>query len=257
MNGADRVTIDGSIGGTGTDRSLTITDTNTGTTSGVIQLQTNGADGAANNTLKNLIVVGNSNTTTTLVGIGSGSAGVGSLEPTTTTPASRTATSARSSSASSCRVRAWRTSTGTVITRNLLNSTAADSIGKGGIVVAHDDGAQITENIIGGIVSATSNDAFGISLGGLVGWLNTTATGGSEVTNATVSRNSIGAVQQTTTFSATGIIVTPTTTGTNLIANNFISGVISNGTSSNCARASSSSTAAPTRRRASTPTRSR
>ncbi len=73
LNGADWVTVDGSSNGT-SSRDLTMTNTNTGTSSAVIWGQTTAApaDSATNNTVKNLNLVGNSNTTT-LIGVGFGS----------------------------------------------------------------------------------------------------------------------------------------------------------------------------------------
>ncbi|HEV7398312.1 MAG TPA: hypothetical protein VGN86_17500, partial [Pyrinomonadaceae bacterium] len=62
LRAADRVTIDGSLGGVGTDRSLTINNTGGSTTSAVIWLQSNGADGCTNNTIKNLNVLGSNAT---------------------------------------------------------------------------------------------------------------------------------------------------------------------------------------------------
>ena len=55
LNGASRVTIDGSIGGTGTDRSLTIENTSTTTPTGVF-FASIGTTPIANDTLKNCII---------------------------------------------------------------------------------------------------------------------------------------------------------------------------------------------------------
>ena len=115
--------------------------------------------------------------------------------------------------------------TGTVVDANLLNSSGANSLGRGGILAAFEDGLQITGNAVGGIVSAGTSDLFGLSLGGLTAWTNATSAGGSEVSNATVTRNAIGTVQQTSGFSAAGILLAPATTGITLLANNFVSGV--------------------------------
>jgi uncharacterized repeat protein (TIGR01451 family) len=228
LNGADRVTIDGSASG-GSDRSLTISNADTSTGSAVI-LVSSGAGGAQNDALKNLVVIGSGNTQTFL-GIGFGGAAVASLGADNDNNRIENCDIRRVQfGIASQGASVANKDTGTVIARNLLNSTGADSIAKGAIVVSFEDGIQITQNTIGGIVSATANDVFGISLGGLVGWTNATVSGGSEVSNATVTGNAIGTVQQTNTYSAAGIIVTPTATGTNLIANNFISGVLANGT---------------------------
>jgi hypothetical protein len=54
LNGADNVIIDGRINETGASKSLTITNTNTGTTASVIQL----INGATSNTIRDLIISG-------------------------------------------------------------------------------------------------------------------------------------------------------------------------------------------------------
>jgi len=228
LNGADRVTIDGSTSG-GSDRSLTISNADASPASAVIFVGS-GTNGATQNTFKNLVIAG-SGGTQTLHGIGFGGATVDTagidndgnrvencdIRRTQVGIASRGANLANMNS-------------GTVLTRNLLNSTGPDSLGRGGILAAFEDGIQITENAIGGIVSAGSTDVFGISLGGLTAWTNATTSGGSEVTNAAVTRNSLGAIQQTNGLSAAGILVAPAAAGITLLANNFVSGVLANGT---------------------------
>ncbi len=228
LNGADRVTIDGSTSG-GADRSLTISNADVSTSSAVV-LASSGVDGARDLTLKNLVVVG-SGSSQTYLGIGLGGANVAT--PGTDNDNNRI---------ENCDIRkvqvgiatqgasAANRNSGTIVASNLLNSTGADSLGRGGILAAFENGIQITGNVIGGIASAGSNDLFGVSLGGLLVWNNATTAGGSDVSNATVTRNAIGTVQQTNGFSAAGIVLAPATAGTTLIANNFISGVQSNGT---------------------------
>ncbi len=66
MNGASRVTIDGSIGGVGTDRSLTISNTSI-TTPSVILFGSVGATPVTNDTLKNCIVINGVNTSSAVV----------------------------------------------------------------------------------------------------------------------------------------------------------------------------------------------
>ena len=63
----------------------------------------------------------------------------------------------------------------------------------------------------------------------LSSWTATSFTG-NEVTNATVSRNFIGLVQNNGTNSAAGIAVAPAASGTNTIVNNVVTGVIANST---------------------------
>jgi hypothetical protein len=77
LNGTDFVTVDGSSNGT-SSRDLTITNTNAGTSSAVIWLQSNGADGATNNVVKNANLVGTTVTATagTLFGAGSGGSAI-------------------------------------------------------------------------------------------------------------------------------------------------------------------------------------
>jgi hypothetical protein len=77
--------------------------------------------------------------------------------------------------------------------------------------------------------AVSTEDTFGISLGTTA--ITTGTFTGSEVTNATVSRNTIGSVQQTATYSACGIFVAPAASGTNEVSNNMISGVSANATS--------------------------
>ena len=228
LNGADRVTIDGSTSG-GSDRSLTISNADASTASAVIFVGS-GTAGATQNTFKNLVIAG-SGGTQTLHGIDFGGANVDTagadndgnrvencdIRKTQVGIASRGASLANKNS-------------GSVLTRNLLNSTGANSLGRGGILAAFEDGILITENALGGIVSAGASDVFGISLGGLTTWTNATTSGGSEVTNATVTRNSLGTIQQTNGLSAAGILVAPATAGITLVANNFVSGVLANGT---------------------------
>src|SRR3712207_9341611 len=57
LNGADNVTIDGSLAG-GTDRSLTITNLQTSTTSVIWIRSASASDGSSNNTVKNCVING-------------------------------------------------------------------------------------------------------------------------------------------------------------------------------------------------------
>ncbi len=53
LNGADDVTLDGSLGGTGTDRSLTITNTSTATSTAIALISLGAGLGATNNVIRN------------------------------------------------------------------------------------------------------------------------------------------------------------------------------------------------------------
>ncbi len=230
LNAADRVTIDGSLNGTGTNRNLTVSTVATGTGVGVIWMQNNGTDGATGNTVKNVNVLGNSNATT-LVGVGSGSSTVGSIStaPNNNNTFQNNSIQKVQFGITSLGASAVAKNTGTVITQNVLTGTGTNSISVAGIISAFEDGVQITDNRIDGMNSALSADVFAISAG-FFGISSTTFTG-NEVTNAVIARNVIGQVTQTNTFSAVGIAVASASSGTTLIANNSIYGVGANGTS--------------------------
>ena len=168
LNGIDYVTIDGSNIG-GSTRNMTLTNTNTSTTSAVIWGQTIGtADPTTNNTIKNLNIVGNANTTT-LIGVGFGSSSISSSSLGTRNDNNRVQNNniiqlqfgIYSQGASST-----NKNLGTVITSNLLGGTGASALGRAGIFVGFEDGIQITNNTVSGVTSAVSaSDVFGIALG--------------------------------------------------------------------------------------------
>jgi hypothetical protein len=234
LNDADRIIIDGStagatagpgIGGNAALRELTIYNLDTGTAAAVLTAS-GVANGAQNNTFKNLNIVG-ADPTNTLVGISLGGATAGTVglqnhSNRIENCSVRAAITGIYSSGSSANA----TNTGTVILRNDIAGTGTSRIRLIGIYVANDDGAQITENSVGGI-DTSSPDSFGITLG-TTSASTTTVTGGG-VINANVSRNRIDGVLSGI-FAATGIAVAGGT-GTNTIANNMISGVNGNSTS--------------------------
>ena len=229
FNGTDRMTLDGSTSG-GSDRSLTIQNTNTVTSAVVIAVQT-GTNGAQNNTLKNLNVLGQDPTTTlagmTLGGNTPGTAGTDNdgnrVENCTVKRALYGIYSAGAS--------AVNPNAGTVITLNDLSATTTDRVRRVGIVVFNETGVQITENSVGGIDTNESADAIGIGVGTQA--VDATLTTGGGVTNAFVSRNRVNGVNSasTTGFSAAGIAVAGAAGGANTIVNNMITGVTSPATS--------------------------
>lgn len=231
LNAADNVTLDGSLGGTGVDRSLSVTNTNIGTSSAVIWLQNSGADGATNNTIRNLSVAGSGNTQT-LIGIGSGSSTISTASLSTGNNGNTIQNNSISKTQYGivCQgLSAAAKNTGTVITQNLINTPSPNHVAKIGILVGFQNGIQVTQNTVDGMTFASSTDTVGISLG--ITSISATGFTGNEVTNATVTRNSIGKVTHTGTYSAVGIAVASAASGTTLIANNFISGVAANCTS--------------------------
>ncbi|HEX8069048.1 MAG TPA: Calx-beta domain-containing protein [Pyrinomonadaceae bacterium] len=219
---------------------LGFVNTNTGTSSAVIWLQSNGADGATNNTIKDVNAVGNSNTTT-LVGVGSGSstisitsAGTGNNNNTFTgINVSKTQYGIYSGGAS-----AANKNTGNVITQNLINTASPNNVATGGILCNFENGIQITQNDIGNLLkhdgtTGTTGTVFGIALGVVPSNTVTTFTG-SDVVNATVTRNKINALTQlnSTGYSSFGIVVNSVTSGTTLVANNVLSQIRSAATAS-------------------------
>ena len=208
LNGADWIIIDGSNSVGGTTRDLTITNTNTSLGVGaMVWLQTTaGLDAATNNTVKNVNLVGNSNTTT-LFGVGSGSAtisttslGTGNNNNTIqNNNISKTQYGIYSQGAS-----AASKNTGNIITGNLINTASPNNVAFGGIWVGFENSIVISGNTVDGITNTTSPDVFGITLGFGTSMSATTSTG-NEVTNATVSKNVVGSVTNSGTFSAYGI----------------------------------------------------
>jgi hypothetical protein len=246
LNAADRVTIDGSAGGVGSNRDMTITNINSTTSSAVIWLQSSGADGATLNTIKNLNIVG-SNTfgaavNGTLFGIGSGASGTPGI---TSFGTGNNGNTYQNNNISKCQygiysagASAANKNTGTAITQNAINTASPNGVVTGGILVFFDNGVQVSRNDIGNILrhdgtTGLIQTAFAIALG-VVPSNTTTAFSGNEVINGTVTRNKIDGVLQLnpTGWSAMGIIVNSAASGTTLVANNMVSGVRSPSTPS-------------------------
>jgi hypothetical protein len=239
LNGADRVRIDGStaatlapevVGGNPALRELTIQNTNTGTSAVVISVGS-GTNGAQNNTIQDVNVLGQ-DPLTTLVGISLGG----------TTPGT-VGTDNDNNRVENCSVKRAlfgiysagaslaNQNTGTVITMNETSDVTAERIRRVGILVFNDNGIQITENSINGVSTNESADAIGIGVG--TQGIDTTNTTAGGVTNALVARNKINGVASLSTvgFSAAGITVAGATGGANTIQNNFITGVTAPATS--------------------------
>ncbi len=242
LNGADYVTLNGSTSATANtvcpasaaSRNLTITNTNAGASSAVVWLQTTtGADAATNNNIINCNLVG-SGVTQTLFGAGSGSSTIS----TSSLGTANNNNSFVNNNISGVQygiysqgASAANKNSGTVINQNLINTSANT---RGGIWVGFDNGVIISGNTVSNIAQAGSPDVFGITCGFGTSMTGTTSAG-NEVTNATITKNIIGSVVNSGTFSATGIGVSAATSGITLIANNMIYGVAANGTSSDFA----------------------
>ncbi|MFN6378572.1 MAG: MopE-related protein [Flavobacteriales bacterium] len=241
LNGADYVIIDGSTGSTVNSvcpevyasRNLTFTNSSTSTSSAVIWLQTaTGPNGATNNIVRNCNVIGNS-TTTTLVGIGSGgttisnsSAGNGNNNNTfENNNISRVQIGIQSRGTSIS-----NKTEGTVINNNQINSASPNNVLLAGVHIGFENNIQVNRNNIAniGLPGFGSVDGFGIAGGSLL--VTNTSFTGSEVTNATISYNTVNNIRGTADYSAIGIFLSPTTNaGTNSVINNMIGNVATSG----------------------------
>lgn len=240
LHGADRVTIDGSTaatlapgaGGDPAPRELTLQNTSAGTAAVVVAVQSFaidgvGTNGAQNNTLRNLVVLGQDSATTyagiAMGGETPGTAGLDNDGNRVENCAVRRALFGIYSAAAS----AGDPNIGTVLTRNDLAGTGADRLRRGGMIVFHEDGIQITENLVGGLSSDGFYDVLGIGIGTQIVDLNSVASEG-PVTNALVARNRIDGVVSTADlgFSAAGIVIAGGAGGANTLANNMVSGVV-------------------------------
>ena len=234
--GADYINIDGSTGSTANticppsaaSRDLTIVNSNTGTTSAVIWLTPSGTDGASNNTIMNCNINGNS-ATTTLIAVGSGGAiGSASTAANNNNKYINNNVSKAVFGIASFGTSAAVKNSGTVISQNLANTAAPNNLSRGGIFSGFEDGVIISGNNVSNISGTTTNYAFGISAGLLN--TTTTTTTGSEVTNATITKNIVGSVRAASTYGVSGIAVASAATGTTLVANNMIADAFANGT---------------------------
>ncbi len=239
LNGADYITIDGSTSSTANtvcpasaaSRNLTLTNTNVGTSSAVIWLQTaaSGTNPAAtNNTVKNCNLTG-SGVTQTLLGAGSGSSTI-SLTSLGTGNNSNSYVNNNISGTQygiySQGASAAAKNSGTTINQNVINTSASM---KGGILTGFENNITISGNTVSNIAQSSSPDVFGITCGFGTS-MSTTTIAGNEVTNATITNNTIGSIANTGAFSAYGIGISTSASGTSTIANNMIYGVIANGT---------------------------
>jgi Calx-beta domain/Right handed beta helix region len=245
LNGADNVTIDGRIGGVGTNRDLTVRNNSTAAATAAIWLASVAAgNGASNNVIRNLEIAAgataNTNTNTT----------IGILMAGTTVSVTADGNDndnnqflfnriTRARYGLVTRGVAANNNEGLVIADNIVGpaSFGADEIGKAGIFLQQDNGAQVTRNTVqfvgGDLANTTAGaDRCGICIGGQ-DWSTTDST---VLTSGdyTVTKNIIHDVVEERTFSAIGIKLGTTRAGVatnNLVANNFIYNIRADGTS--------------------------
>jgi hypothetical protein len=221
LNGADGVTIDGSLAG-GTDRSLTLTYGNTGGT--VIWIASASAtNGATGNTVKNCNLSGNTGATI-IAGVlaGSGTTFGGDAETANSNNTVQNNAIFRVQNAAFLRGNGTALDQNWLITGNSFGSTvAADKLLFRGMLLGNAQSFTISNNIIAGVSSTTvtSSTMSGIQIALLVN-------GGS------VTGNKISDIKHnnTTGWGSNGIYFTSTSTASNVtVANNFISDVASQG----------------------------
>lgn len=251
LNGARYITFDGiNSGGT----SMLIENTSVTTGTAVFWLSSNGTgQGASNNTIQNTsiragvgqdtatsvtygVVIAGSTLSATLTSVTAGDDNDNNTIQDNTFTRARYGVYTRGGSATN-------PNTGTVITRNTFgpNTFGTDQIGRAGVVTREEDGIQITQNTfryIGGAFANTTGgaDRVAIAVTTDATWTNsTTPPTAVMVRNAVITRNTITDVVDERTFTAAGIVLSaadganPTN---NLVANNMISGLRANGTSS-------------------------
>jgi hypothetical protein len=235
-------------------RNLTISNSNSsGVNSSVIDIASNGFDGATNNIIRNCIIVGNSNTTATVAGIilGLGSVGGGFSAGTSSFGFGNNDNIIENDSI--VKVQHGIISQGfniaiknqnNIFRMNAMTASGSNGIGRVGIMLGFENNALVTGNKISNITGSSSGaDVIGISLGSTNN-VQLTFTGNNEVTNSEISKNIIDSLQSFATItaqSAIGILLAAPTAGTsssgsNLISDNMISRMMTNSNStSECA----------------------
>ncbi|HLO53175.1 MAG TPA: hypothetical protein VK169_02750 [Saprospiraceae bacterium] len=214
LNGADRVTLDGSIGGSGSDRSLTITNTSTTSPTAVSLVSLGAGLGAVSNTIKNCnINTGVSASTGYGISVGASTPGTSGADNDNTTIQNNNITVATVSiyAIGNASVSAGGNDN-LIISENTINTNT--TLQTQGIQVGNGLNGSITSNI----VSVQTSGAFqpvGISI----------ETG---FVSSSVAKNQITNVLATNTggYGGRGITVGTGSASSNLtIANNVIYGV--------------------------------
>ena len=246
LTGADNITIDGRQGGSGSARDLTVRNNSTAAATAAIWLTSTGVGaGATNNTIRNLeIAAGATQNTSTNSTFGI----IMASNNTSISTSSGGDDNDNNSFIANHIVRAryglvTRGQTGNnnqspVITDNVIGPSAfgADEIGKCGIYLQADTGALVSRNtvqFVGGDFSNTTSgaDRCGIGIGQEAA--GATSTGSITSGDYTVIKNIIHDVVEERTFSAAGINLGTTRSGSptnNVVANNFLYNIRSNGT---------------------------
>lgn len=215
MNGANRVTIDGSLSG-GTDRSLTITNTSI-TTPSVVLFGSVGSTPVTNDTLKNCVVINGANTSSAVVisdATTLGAAGLFSNITIQNNDVQKAFVGVFASGGT-----APQGGSNLVYTQNVVNTSGANAIRNVGLYMQGVNGATVSDNTVGNFNTTNDESDTGI-------WL---ATG---TINANVSKNTVSTIGYTGTglFNPYGIRDTSVQATGNIISDNTITNITSNGT---------------------------
>jgi hypothetical protein len=221
LNGADRVTIDGSLSG-GTDRSLTITNlSTTGATVWIASAST--SNGANNNTIKNTNLFGNTGQTSVagvMAGSGTSFGGNADSPNNNNTIQNNLINKVQSAVFQAGNVTSMDQNW-SVIDNTLGSAVVADKLGFRGIFLSYAQNLLINNNSISGINSSTSTSS---TMSGIVVF--------GTISGGTIARNNIRDIRQnnTTGWGSNGIFLAATSTASNLtVANNMISDIASQG----------------------------
>lgn len=214
LNGADYVIIDGSNSG-GTDRSLSISNSNTGTSSAVVWLSSPAAgNGATNNTVRNCNISGSA-TSATYGGIVSSGATVISLALV-----ANSNNTIQNNSIATAQEGIVVYGYATISDNNwLITQNAITNLGFNAMYLNNMQNYTLSSNVISNVILAGNPYVAAIELA-------------LAHSNGTITRNSISGIKNlsTSAYGAHGIYLGATSTASNVtISNNFIYDVTANG----------------------------
>ncbi|HLB37790.1 MAG TPA: DUF11 domain-containing protein [Gemmatimonadales bacterium] len=220
LNGADRVTIDGSLSA-GTDRSLTIT---TGNSSGVVIWisSASASNGAGNNTVKNCIISGSTGVAA-VAGILTGGSTFGtSADAPNSNNTIQNNQMFRAQNALYLRGNDTTFDQNWLVSGNSFGSTvAADKHTYRGMLIGNAQDFVVSDNVITGVVSTSTSTA---TMSGIQVALG--------INGGSILRNRISDIKHTNTagYGSNGIYSTSASTAADLdITNNFVYDVASYG----------------------------
>lgn len=218
LNGADRVTIDGSLSG-GNDQSLTITNL---AASGVgIWIRSAAAgNGATDNTIENCLISGAAGSSTIAGILSSGTTFGGDAEAANSGNSIRNNLITKVQNALYLRGGPTTLDDGWIISGNTLGSTvAADKLGFRGMLIGNAQNFVVANNTIQGVTTAGTSTSSGMQVA-------------LEVSGGHVLSNRISDIKNTNTggYGSNGLYIGASSAVSNLVvANNFITDVASYG----------------------------